>query len=72
MREFIHVAVREIVGVRIRLDWRGQPVTQVGRRQVRLRMHPECPEESTGGVVWYDAAKGDAIELGAFLKERCQ
>lgn len=62
----------EIAAVRIRLSWRGQPITQVGRREMRARNHEEVHEEPTGRILWDDAYKADAIELAAFLKSRCE
>lgn len=60
-----------IVGVRVRLGWRGQPVMQVQRQMVRVRFVAQGPDglvtERCGTSTWHDAGKADAIELAQFL-----
>lgn len=61
----------KIVGVRIRLGWRGQPVAQVQRQMMRVRFVAQGPDgvitERCGASRWHDAGKADAIELAQFL-----
>lgn len=60
-----------IVGVRVRLGWRGQPVMQVQRQMVRIRLVAPGPDgvvtERCGTSTWHDAGKADAIELAQVL-----
>lgn len=68
MKSHLPKSSAEIVGVRIRLGWLGNPVLEVGRREITHTFNTDHPEQPTDAILWRVAARRDAAELAAFLK----